>query len=54
MLCYNTATTHLYTQGHLSLSTVGDICAKDNFWGGEFMKILTNISIKIHIIIAVK
>ena len=30
-------------QGRLSLSTVGDKCAKDNF-GGNFIKSLTNFS----------
>jgi len=33
-------------QGRLSLSTVGDKCAKDNFRAGEFIKSLTNFSIQ--------
>jgi len=33
-----------YIQGRLSLSTVGDKCAKDNF--GGFIKSLTNFSVQ--------
>jgi len=45
---------YLYCEGRLSLSTVGDKCAKDNF-GGDFIKSFNKFQYtNIHIITAVK
>ena len=51
---YSVSAIHVGPGASISLSTVGDKCAKDNC-GVDFIKSLTNFNYtKIHIIIAVK
>ena len=46
LLMFNNYNYCWYDQGHLSLSAIGNKCAKDNLGGGNFTKSLTNFSIQ--------